>query len=141
MPWTAIGVNRMQEFMIRYEELGIDALKDLYPVPSKVTLYLEYYKKHIGWASRNVEHFLLFTFKPWFEQYDPKYEYWPHDLMVYMRDNYFDAHPKTSGMRVFREVLVPGLLIVCFFLFIFCKLCACCCSRKKVSDEHKEKKD
>ena len=67
MPWTAIGYNKMLEFMIRYEELGIDALRELQPVPNGITLYLEYYKKNIGWGFRYVERFLLFTFKPFWE--------------------------------------------------------------------------
>ena len=66
MPWTAIGYNKMLEFMIRYEEIGIDALKELQPIPTKYSIYLEYYKKNIGWASRHLENFLLFKVKFWY---------------------------------------------------------------------------
>ena len=64
MPWTAIGYNKMLEFMIRYEELKTDATRELHPIPNGITIYLEYYKKHIGWGSRKVESFLLFKLKP-----------------------------------------------------------------------------
>ena len=60
MPWMAIGYNTMLEFMVRYDELNIDAYTELKPIPSKYSLYLEYYTKHICWTFRWIENPILF---------------------------------------------------------------------------------
>ena len=135
MPWVAVGYNKMLEFMIRYEELGIDAYTELHPIPTPITLYLEYYKKHIGWAARSVESFIIWKIKPWYEERSPELKYWPRNALIYMRDNYHDPHPKTGGVRIFKEILLPGFFILVISTFLCCR---CCCGRK---DDGKEKED
>ena len=137
----------MLEFMIRYEELKIDAFTEPQPVPTKYTIYLEYYKKHITFAFRRIENPILFEIKPWFEEnFDPEGKYWPYDAMNYIKDYYFDPHPKTAGMRILKEILVPLLLVNILVLYILCKICrkcpCCCCCRRSDEDEiEKEKED
>ena len=79
MPWNAVGFNRMLEFMIRYDEICIDALEDLKPIPTGALIYLEYYKKNIGWGFRYLEFFLNFWVFPLYEQYDAEATHWPRE--------------------------------------------------------------
>ena len=127
MPWAAIGYNRMLEFMIRYDYLKVDALEELQPIPTKITIYIEYYKKHIGWGARKVESFIKMRIKPWWEKRDPELKHWPQKLMDSMKVNYFDPHPKTSGKRIIQQIFIPFFLITLSFLFCCCH---CCCRRK-----------
>ena len=46
--YEVMGVNRMQEFMIRHQELKRDALPYLQAAPNGVTIYPQYYLKNIG---------------------------------------------------------------------------------------------
>ena len=135
MPWHAIGINKMQEFMLRYEEIAIDAQTELRPVPTTLTIYLEYYKKNIGWGFRRLELFLKHTLKPYWGQYDKEFKYWPHGLMKYCHDNFWEPHPKTAGVRIVNQVLLPTLIVLVTLVGLCCR---CCCGKKRDSKVKEE---
>ena len=133
MPWNAVGFNRMLEFMIRYDEICIDAFEELHPIPSGVSIYLEYYKKNIGWGFRHIEYFLNFVVFPVYEHFDPEAPYWPRDKINQVKFRYWDSHPKTGGKRAFVEILLPAAIV----LILLCGCCCRCCCRKKVDEKDK----
>ena len=121
--------------MIRYEEIAVDAETELKPIPSGLSIYLEYYKKNIGWAARHVQFFVYNKLKPFYGKYDTELTYWPEGLVNYMNKNFFNPYPKTAGMRIIKQVLIPFALLNTMLAVLFYR---CCCRRngeKKVKEE------
>ena len=52
--WSMLGLNRMLEFMERYEEMACDVDSDLRYPRTELTIYPEYYKKFIGLQFRKL---------------------------------------------------------------------------------------
>ena len=121
--------------MIRYEEIAVDSFTELNPIPSGLTVYLEYYKKNIGWAARHVQFFVFNRLKPFYGKYDKEFTYWPEGLVNYLNKNFFNPYPKTAGMRILKQFLIPFVLLNSLLAVLFYR---CCCKRndeKKVKEE------
>lgn len=57
--WDVLGINLIQEFMERHEELSPDAIDYLMPVPSAITIYPHYWLKGLGVGLNHVERWIV----------------------------------------------------------------------------------
>jgi hypothetical protein len=78
MNWAQMGINRILEFIERYEAITEDATHTLQPAPNRLTIYKHYYLRWIG--SRGTRHFYL-AMNSWvqtvWQVVDPSLKLWP----------------------------------------------------------------
>ena len=132
MHWSQVGINRILEFIIRYDEIKEDAFRELHAVPNKITIYKHYYLNYIGGvAVRYFYYYMIGIVRETWQTADPNLKYWPTDWLEEFRLLYLDAYPKTSAFRLIRNYLLILLLqiVVLLLLITFC-VRRCRCKRK-----------
>jgi len=82
--WDTLGINLIQEFMIRYKELAQEGLPYLQPVPNAFTIYQQHYLKHIGVWLSSIEIWIAYDGKDlWIKWMDDKeLKNYPHDFLA-----------------------------------------------------------
>ena len=142
-----LGINVIQEFMIRYEELKQDAIPFLMPVANGITVYLHYYLKNIGLWLNTVERWLAIDGKNHWVTItgDKKLVYWPHTVLQKARDLFFIPNHKNAGLNFVKIVIIPFLAFVLLMIRSGCCniLCCCCllCGSSRREDEETVKMD
>jgi hypothetical protein len=132
MNWNQIGINRILEFLIRYEEIKEDALTNLQPPPNRITIYKQYYIRWLGFHGCRGFFKFLGSVQTWWQRLDPGLNFWPTDWMENFKADFLMAYPKTAGYKVIRRfgiyvlvmLLVPLWMIVVLFKKCICKLAA-----------------
>jgi hypothetical protein len=130
MNFAQLGINRIEEFIRRYQYIKEDAFDELYPVPNRVNIYREYYIKWIG--GRGTRYFYLFMLtkvQPFWQDYiSSTLKFYPSAWLDNFKREYLDAHPKTAGWRLVRNYLLIVLVLtllalgVSIFLFVILPL-------------------
>ena len=79
--WDVLGVNVIQEFIVRHEEISNDAIDYLMAVPGPLTIYPHYWLKGLGVYLRHLELWVKSDFIELWKQRmaDPELKYFPRE--------------------------------------------------------------
>ena len=143
--YEVLAINRLREFMVRYDEIKRDALPYLQAAPTAITIYPQYYLRSIGHKLRNFEYWLSTDGKRlWAKTFnDPELESYPHALIQRFQAVCFLPHFKQSAMNFLKIFVLPAVAVLVLFWWsgccrAFCICCSCgfCCrgSKRDVED-------
>mmetsp|Transcript_14501 Transcript_14501/g.17326 ORF Transcript_14501/g.17326 Transcript_14501/m.17326 type:complete len:122 (+) Transcript_14501:327-692(+) len=120
--------------MIRHGELAQDGIPYLMPVPNRLTIYKQYYLKHLGVWLNILERWVAIDGKGLWASWlnDPELKKYPHEALGNFAKVFFKPIAKQKATLFIKMVIVPALLALLVLGYLLRLLCKRCCCAEKV---------